>query len=113
MSKLERKITSGDFVVTAELPVIDGGGHDEVLHQLEPMRAILDAFNATDNPSAHAHCLAARGRDRMQRAAVEPIMQLTCRDRNRLALQSELVGAAMHGDREHLLPDRRRRDRRR
>jgi methylenetetrahydrofolate reductase (NADPH) len=97
VSKLERKITSGDFVVTAELPVIDGGGHDEVLHQLEPMRAFVDAFNATDNPSAHAHCSPLAVAISMQRAAVEPIMQLTCRDRNRLALQSELVGAAMHG----------------
>jgi methylenetetrahydrofolate reductase (NADPH) len=97
MSKLERKITAGEFVVTAELPVIDGGGHDEVLHQLEPMRAFVDAFNATDNPSAHAHCSPLAVAISMQRAAVEPVMQLACRDRNRLALQSELVGAAMHG----------------
>ncbi len=97
MSKLERKIEAGEFVVTAELPVINAGGYDEVLHQLEPMRAYVDAFNATDNPSAHAHCSPLAVAISMQRAAVEPIMQLTCRDRNRLALQSELVGAAMHG----------------
>jgi methylenetetrahydrofolate reductase (NADPH) len=97
VSKLERKITAGEFVVTAELPVIDAGGHDEVLHQLEPMRAFVDAFNATDNPSAHAHCSPLAVAISMQRAAVEPIMQLTCRDRNRLALESELIGAAMHG----------------
>jgi methylenetetrahydrofolate reductase (NADPH) len=97
MSKLERKIEAGQFVVTAELPVIDTGGYDEVLHQLEPMRAFVDAFNATDNPSAHAHCSPLAVAISMQRAAVEPVMQLTCRDRNRLALQSELVGAAMHG----------------
>jgi methylenetetrahydrofolate reductase (NADPH) len=97
MSKLERKIIAGEFVVTAELPVIDGGGHDEVLRQLEPMRAFVDAFNATDNPSAHAHCSPLAVAISMQRAAVEPIMQLTCRDRNRLALEAELIGAAMHG----------------
>ncbi len=97
MSKLERKIEAGQFVVTAELPVIDAGGYDEVLHQLEPMRAFVDAFNATDNPSAHAHCSPLAVAISMQRAAVEPVMQLTCRDRNRLALQSELVGAAMYG----------------
>ena len=77
--------------------MIDGGGHDEVLRQLEPMRAFVDAFNATDNPSAHAHCSPLAVALSMQRAAVEPIMQLTCRDRNRLALQSELIGAAMYG----------------
>jgi methylenetetrahydrofolate reductase (NADPH) len=97
MSSLERKIDAGAFVVTAELPVIDAGGHDEVLRQLEPMRAFVDAFNATDNPSAHAHCSPLAVAISMQRAAVEPIMQLTCRDRNRLALESELVGAAMFG----------------
>jgi methylenetetrahydrofolate reductase (NADPH) len=97
MSNLERKITAGDFVVTAELPVIDGGGHEEVLHQLEPMRAFVDAFNATDNPSAHAHCSPLAVALSMQRAAVEPIMQLTARDRNRLALEADLMGAAMYG----------------
>jgi methylenetetrahydrofolate reductase (NADPH) len=97
VSNLERKIAAREFVVTAELPVIDAGGHDEVLHQLEPMRAFVDAFNATDNPSAHAHCSPLAVAISMQRAAVEPIMQLTCRDRNRLALESELVGAAMFG----------------
>lgn len=97
MSRLEQKIELGEFVVTAELPVIDGGGHEEVLRQLEPMRAFVDAFNATDNPSAHAHCSPLAVAISMQRAAVEPIMQLTCRDRNRLALESELIGASMHG----------------
>jgi len=97
MSNLERKLAAGEFVVTAELPVIDGGGHQEVLAQLEPMRAFVDAFNATDNPSAHAHCSPLAVALSMQRAAVEPIMQLTCRDRNRLALESELMGAAMFG----------------
>ncbi|MHB8692638.1 MAG: methylenetetrahydrofolate reductase [Solirubrobacteraceae bacterium] len=97
MSNLERKLTAREFVVTAELPVIDGGGHDEVLRQLEPMRAFVDAFNATDNPSAHAHCSPLAVALSMQRAAVEPIMQLTCRDRNRLSLESELMGAAMYG----------------
>src|ERR1700722_20087498 len=95
MSKLETKIDAGDFVVTAEMPVIDGGGHDEVLRQLEPLRAFVDAFNATDNPSAHAHCSPLAVALSMQRAAVEPILQLTCRDRNRLPLESARGGAAM------------------
>ena len=56
MTHLERKLAAREFVVTAELPVIDGGGHAEILRQLEPMRPFVDAFNATDNPAAHAHC---------------------------------------------------------
>jgi len=97
VSNLERKLTAGEFVVTAEMPVIDGGGHAEVLRQLEPMRAVVDAFNATDNPSAHAHVSSLAVSLALKQAGVEPIMQLACRDRNRIALEAELMGAAMHG----------------
>src|SRR5689334_1158687 len=97
MSTLERKLGAGEFVVTAELPVIDGGGHAEIMRQLAPMKAYVDAFNATDNPSAHAHTSPLAVSIGLIQAGVEPVMQLTCRDRNRLALESELMGAAMHG----------------
>jgi methylenetetrahydrofolate reductase (NADPH) len=97
MSNLERKLTARQFVVTAELPVIDGGGQAEIERQLEPMEAFVDAFNATDNPSAHAHTSPLAVAIGMRRAGVEPVMQLTCRDRNRLALEADLMGAAMHG----------------
>jgi methylenetetrahydrofolate reductase (NADPH) len=97
MSNLERKLDAGEFVVTAELPVIDGGGHAEIMRQLAPMKAYVDAFNATDNPSAHAHASPLAVAIALIQAGVEPVMQLTCRDRNRLALEAELMGAAMHG----------------
>ncbi|MGH2867072.1 MAG: methylenetetrahydrofolate reductase [Solirubrobacteraceae bacterium] len=97
MSLLEQKLTRRDFVVTAEMPVIDAGGQAEIERQLEPMRAYVDAFNATDNPSAHAHCSPLAVSIGLRQAGVEPIMQMVCRDRNRLALESDLVGAAMHG----------------
>jgi methylenetetrahydrofolate reductase (NADPH) len=97
MSKLERKLAAREFVVTAELPVIDGGGHGEIAFQLAPMEAFVDAFNATDNPSAHAHCSPLAVAIGLVQAGVEPVMQLACRDRNRLALEADLMGAAMHG----------------
>ncbi len=97
MSHLERKLSAREFVVTAELPVIDGGGHAEILRQLEPMRAFVDAFNATDNPSAHAHCSALAVAIALQQAGAEPVMQMVGRDRNRLALEADLMGAALHG----------------
>jgi methylenetetrahydrofolate reductase (NADPH) len=97
MSNLERKLDRGEFVVTAELPVIDGGGHAEILRQLEPMRPVVDAFNATDNPSAHAHCSPLAVAIGILQAGAEPVIQLACRDRNRLALEAELMGAAMYG----------------
>jgi methylenetetrahydrofolate reductase (NADPH) len=97
MSILERKLAAGEFVVTAEMPVVDGGGHAEILRQLEPMRPFVDAYNATDNPSAHAHCSPLAIALGLIQSGAEPIMQLACRDRNRLALQADLMGAAMHG----------------
>ena len=97
MSVLEHKLDRREFVVTAELPVIDGGGFAEIERQLEPMRPFVDAFNATDNPSAHAHCSPLAVAIGVIQSGAEPVMQLTCRDRNRLALQADLVGASMHG----------------
>jgi methylenetetrahydrofolate reductase (NADPH) len=97
MSHLERKLGAGQLVVTAELPVIDGGGHAELQRQLEPMRPFVDAFNATDNPSAHAHVSPLAASIGLQELGAEPVMQLACRDRNRLALEADLMGAAMYG----------------
>jgi methylenetetrahydrofolate reductase (NADPH) len=97
MTTLERKLTDREFVVTAEMPVIDGGGHAEIQRQLEPMRPFVDAFNATDNPAAHAHCSPLAVAIGLQQVGAEPIMQLVCRDRNRLALEADLMGAAMYG----------------
>lgn len=97
MPTLERKLSANQFVVTAELPVIDGGGFDEIRFQLAPMAPFVDAFNATDNPSAHAHASSLSVAIALKQIGVEPIMQLACRDRNRLALEADLIGAAMHG----------------
>ena len=97
MSLLERKLDAHEFVVTAEMPVIDGGGQADILRHLEPMRPFVDAFNATDNPSAHAHTSPLAVAIGLQAAGAEPVMQLACRDRNRLALEADLMGASMHG----------------
>jgi methylenetetrahydrofolate reductase (NADPH) len=53
--------------------------------------------NATDNPAAHAHASPLAVSIALKDCGVEPVMQLACRDRNRLDLQAEIVGAAMHG----------------
>lgn len=96
-TRLQEKLGRREFVVTAELPVIDGGGHAEIQRQLEPMRPFLDAVNATDNPAAHAHVSPLAVSIGLMQVGMEPIMQLVCRDRNRLALEAELMGAAMYG----------------
>src|SRR5919197_1870253 len=94
---LEDKLRAGHTVITAEMPVIDAGGLPEIRFQLAPMKPWVDAVNATDNPSARAHASPLSVAIALRQCGVEPIMQLVCRDRNRLALQSDIVGAAMHG----------------
>ncbi len=97
MATLADKLQAGQKVVTAELPAVDGGGVAEVERHLAPMRDWVDAVNATDNTAAHAHASPLAVAIAMRQAGVEPIMQLVCRDRNALALQADIVGAAMHG----------------
>jgi methylenetetrahydrofolate reductase (NADPH) len=96
MSKLEQQLTAGQFAVTAEIAPPKGVDTAEVLEKARLM-AHLSAVNVTDNqganmrmtPLAMAALLCAEG--------IEPILQLTCRDRNRMALQSDLLGAAALG----------------
>jgi methylenetetrahydrofolate reductase (NADPH) len=97
MSRLEETLAAGGLVITAEMPVVDGGGVPEIHRQLAPMRPWVDAVNATDNTAAHAHASPIAVAIGLIQCGVEPVMQLVCRDRNRLALESEIVGAAMHG----------------
>src|SRR3954447_16189428 len=97
MSTLGQKLAAGRFVVTAELPLIDGGGVEQVGRLVAPMRAWVDAVNATDNTAAHAHASPLAVSIGLLQCGVEPVMQLVCRDRNRLALQSDLAGASIHG----------------
>ena len=97
MPTLEDKLRAGQRVITAEMPAIDCGGLAEVRRQLAPMQEWLDAVNATDNTAAHAHASPLAVAIAVKQCGVEPIMQLVCRDRNRLALQADIVGASMHG----------------
>jgi methylenetetrahydrofolate reductase (NADPH) len=97
MATLADKLRAGQTVITSELSAIDGGGLAEVRRLLAPMRDWVDAVNATDNTAAHAHASPLAVAIALRQAGVEPIMQLVGRDRNRLALEADIVGAAMHG----------------
>nr|WP_246422138.1 methylenetetrahydrofolate reductase [Nocardiopsis mwathae] len=57
----------------------------------------VDAVNATDNPAAHAHASSVAVAIALRQYGVEPVLQLVCRDKNRLALEADIVGAALHG----------------
>ena len=97
MSRLEEALAGGRFVLTAELLTVDAGGIEVVHRHFEPYEEYVDAVNATDNTSAHAHASPLAVAIALKQLGMEPVMQLTCRDRNRLALQAEIAGAALHG----------------
>jgi methylenetetrahydrofolate reductase (NADPH) len=84
-------------VVTAEFPSLDGGDLETVAQALEHYRPYVDAVNITDNPAAHAHASNVSMAIAVKQLGVEPIMQVVCRDKNRLAAQADVVGASMHG----------------
>jgi methylenetetrahydrofolate reductase (NADPH) len=97
VSRLEDALAAGRFAVTAELLTVNAGGLDAVHERFEPYEDYVDATNATDNTAAHAHASPLAVAIALKQLGMEPVMQLTCRDRNRLALEAELAGAALHG----------------
>ncbi len=97
MSRLEDALAAGRFVVTSELLSVDSGGFDAVHERFAPYADYVDATNATDNTSAHAHASPLAVAIALKQLGMEPVMQLTCRDRNRLGLQADIAGAALHG----------------
>jgi methylenetetrahydrofolate reductase (NADPH) len=97
VSRLEDRIRAGKFVLTAELLTIDTGSLDAVHERFAPFEDYVDAVNATDNTAAHAHASPVAVAIALKQLGMEPVMQLVCRDRNRLALQADIVGASLHG----------------
>jgi methylenetetrahydrofolate reductase (NADPH) len=97
MSRLEEAIDAGRLVVTAELHSVDTGGLEAVRERFMPYADWVDAVNVTDNASAFAHASSIAVAIALKQLGMEPVMQLVSRDRNRLALESEIVGAALHG----------------
>ena len=97
MSRLEDALAAGRFVVTAELLTVNAGGLEAVRERFAPYEDWVDAVNATDNTSAHAHASPLAVSIALKQLGVEPVMQLTCRDRNRIALEAEIAGAGLHG----------------
>ena len=97
MSNLRTLLESGQQVFTAEFPSIDGANMDKVERTAARFRPWFDAVNATDNPAANAHASNMATAIAMKQHGLEPIMQIVCRDKNRIAIQADLSGAALHG----------------
>ena len=98
MSKLSELVADGQSqIFTAEFPSVDGGGMAAVAKHAARLLPWFDAVNATDNPAAHAHASNLAVSIAMKSHGLEPIMQVVCRDKNRLAIQADIVGGSLHG----------------
>src|SRR6185369_7404557 len=94
---LARKISENRFVITAELAPPRGSDTSAFLRMAEFVAPHVDAINVTYNQGANMRMTPLTAAALLVREGIEPIMQITCRDRNRLALQSDLLGAAAMG----------------
>lgn len=94
---LERRLRAGEFAITAEITPPLSADPQDLIDRALPLRGLADAVNVTDGAGARAHLDTLTAAALMVREGVEPVLQLTCRDRNRIALQSMLLGAAAVG----------------
>jgi 5,10-methylenetetrahydrofolate reductase len=90
-------LESGEFVVTAEIGPPKGTDIKDMLHHAEMLKGKLDAVNVTDNQSAVMRICSLAISKLLLDMGHEPILQMTCRDRNRIGLQSDLLGASVLG----------------
>src|SRR5665648_67616 len=88
------KLESGNFVITAEVTPPKGSDLAQLHDDIGYLQGVVDAINVTDNQRAIMRMCPLAVSAIVKNAGCEPIMQLTCRDRNRMALQSDLLGAA-------------------
>jgi methylenetetrahydrofolate reductase (NADPH) len=101
-SRMERLVHQGVFCVTSEVVPPRGADPSAVSAQARGLVGYADAANVTDNPTASAHMSAVAGAGLVAAAGLEPVAQVTCRDRNRLGLTSDLLGAWALGARNVL-----------
>ena len=96
-------LRAGKFVITAEISPPVSCARADLVAKVVPLAGVADAVNVTDGASARAHMSALAAAAIMVEEGVEPILQFTCRDRNRIALQSDLLGAITLGIRNFLM----------
>lgn len=102
MTAFASALATGRFVLTAEVTPPLSLSPEPLLEKVRPLAGLADAVNVTDSASARAAMDPVAAAALMLGAGVEPIVQLTCRDRNRIALQGAIIGAAALGVRAFL-----------
>src|ERR1700687_404962 len=83
---LQDKLRAGRFVITAEVTPPVSADRNELLAKAQPLKGLADAINITDGAGARPHLGAMTASAILVEQGIEPVLQLTCRDRNRLAL---------------------------
>jgi methylenetetrahydrofolate reductase (NADPH) len=101
-SNLEKILAAGHFAVTAELGPPQGADGEEIIHKSDLLKGVADAVNITDNQTAVVRMSSIASGVLAIDKGLEPIVQMTCRDRNRLAIQADLLGAYALGMRNLL-----------
>ncbi|PVH27593.1 methylenetetrahydrofolate reductase [Pararhodobacter oceanensis] len=101
-SELERVLRAGKFAVTSELNPPDSVDPADVFEAAAPLAEVTDAINATDASGANCHMSSIGICAVLTRARIETVYQISCRDRNRIAMQGDVLGAAAMGVRNVL-----------
>lgn len=101
-SRLERVLRQGSFAVTAELNPPDSADPADVFEAARPLAEVADAINATDASGANCHMSSIGISALLTRAGYGTVYQISCRDRNRIAIQGDVLGAAAMGVRNVL-----------
>jgi methylenetetrahydrofolate reductase (NADPH) len=96
-SRLAAVLEAGHFALTLEIAPPVGPNRGAIERQIELLRGHADAFNVTDNQSARVHVSSFAVSAMVKQAGLDPILQVTCRDRNRIGIQSDLLGASVFG----------------
>lgn len=97
MTTLSKKIEDSEFAITAEIVPPLSSSKTQLLEEAELLRGVVDAINVTDGAGASTTMSSFAASALLASAGHEPVLQITCRDRNRIALTADLLGAAAQG----------------
>ena len=95
--RLERVLRAGKFAVTTEMAPPDSADPEEVYRRAHIFNGHVDAINATDGSGANCHMSSVAVCALLTRVGYAPVMQISCRDRNRIAIQGDILGGAAMG----------------
>jgi len=96
-TNLEKLLAAGKYAVTAEVGPPKGTSAAAVQKKVEKLKSCVDAINVTDNQTAIVRMSSIAGCALIKQMGGDPVLQMTCRDRNRIALQSDVLGAVALG----------------